>query len=194
MFSRLRDILPLVLVAVLGIEIGGCHDHVDAIQPLLKAPVTPIEWSWSDDDASIMAYVAQLKDPYRVVLESNPRDCGALKISLYSGEDHSYSWPGHRFSCFLVKDGVLYYTHIWPIYHPAGELISVDVKSGKVRWKAQLEGLSVLIWDGRYRNRMNLVIKDQEVIIFGNESNGRYVEARDLATGHLRSHQILSNP
>ena len=78
--------------------------------------------------------------------------------------------------------------------HPHGfAVIAYDLKGGRPLWKTDLWGVPVST-HSQYRNRINLEIDDRHMVVYGNESFGRYIELLDLKTGKTVGQRLLGRP
>jgi outer membrane protein assembly factor BamB len=92
-----------------------------------------------------------------------------------------------EFTLLWIVGNVLYY----PQFHPSSNgaaLVAVDLTTGKELWKTQLQGIGP-VRHFAYRNLINMEISKETVMIFGNESFGRYVEIVQLSTGKTVGHK-----
>ena len=71
----------------------------------------------------------------------------------------------------------------------AASLRAFSTANGHQLWQVALRGLE-LPPQGRYLNRVQLRIVDGAPTVFGFETSGRYVEARDPSTGAPRGHAV----
>ena len=115
----------------------------------------------------------------------------ALTITLIRAGKPIYSWEGHEHSVFVVARDVLYYADFIPRRHGCA-VIAYDLKSEKLLWKTDLWGIEV---DGhsKYLNLINLEIADRHLIVYGNESFGRYIELLDLKTGKTVGNRVVAD-
>jgi hypothetical protein len=76
------------------------------------------------------------------------------------------------------------YVALVPGNASGAHLIAVATETGAPRWSVNLAGIGPT-GHGKYSNRVQLRVTNDEVIVFGEESAGRYVEARAVTDGHL---------
>jgi hypothetical protein len=95
------------------------------------------------------------------------------------------SGPSSRSACcrapLVVRADTLYYVQHHPISSGAA-LVSIDLKTGKQRFRTALKGIGPQD-HSKYRNQVWLEVKDDVVIVQGEESHGKYVELVDPKTG-----------
>lgn len=68
------------------------------------------------------------------------------------------------------------------------KLVAINPVSGSVIWEQQLRGLGP-VEHSKYRNEIQLEIRDGKVVVYGRESEGRYIEVRSLTGGRLLAHE-----
>ncbi len=129
---------------------------------------------------------------YEVQLDPIPGKAWALTLTLKREGQPVYSWEGHAYSVFVLADNVLYWRTSCPRARVCA-VIAYDLKGGKQLWKTHLWGVPVAA-HSRYKNRINLEIDDRHVIVYGNESFGRYIEILDLGTGKTVGQRLLGRP
>jgi hypothetical protein len=64
-------------------------------------------------------------------------------------------------------------------------LVGLDEETGAVRWSVQLKGLGD-VSHGRYRNDVRLDVVRGQIVAYGAEASGRYVEVVDPMTGRTQ--------
>lgn len=103
-----------------------------------------------------------------------------------------YEWKGHDHTVFRIQQDRFYYA----LFEPSasgGEIVAVDLSSGKDLWKSSLTALGP-IDHFAYRNLKTLDANSEVVTIYGNESMGRYFEIKDAKTGATLGHKRFSTP
>lgn len=81
----------------------------------------------------------------------------------------------------------LYATHHCAIASGAS-VSAVDRASGRVLWTTELEGLGPIGHD-KYRNETRIALDPRGLVIYGNETQGQYIEILDPRTGLTRMNQ-----
>lgn len=69
-------------------------------------------------------------------------------------------------------------------------LFAYDLQAASLRYVVPLTGLGP-ISHSKYHNDVRLAVRGANVIVYGKESQGRYVEVRDLASGNLLGNRKL---
>lgn len=84
----------------------------------------------------------------------------------------------------IERDGVLYVA----LYHriAAGcQVLAFDAETGAERWRADLFGVGPIA-HSKYRNEVDLELRDDALIVWGREAGGRYIEVLAREDGRQR--------
>jgi hypothetical protein len=149
-------------------------------------------WDWKDEKASPFWGISQTGAKYRIVMVSEPGDRENLTFKIFHGEKEVYTWLGHVNSVFRIQEDRLYFAR----FHPSasgGSVVAVDLITGKELWDSPLQGIGP-VQHSAYLNLMNLDANFDVVWVWGNESNGRYLEYKDVTTGKTIGRRIFSRP
>ena len=66
-----------------------------------------------------------------------------------------------------------------------GVVAAIDLSTSKQLWKSRLQAIG-FAWGSKYSNHgVNIETDGEKVIIYGNESNGKYVEHLDIKSGKM---------
>ena len=146
-------------------------------------PVLPT-WSF---DAAKSKLAHSLRNHQNIIsLKVRKRGWSDLLITFVYRHAPVKEVKGHEETLFVVtSDGKLIYTTQHPISSGCG-LTALELATGKELLTMNLKGLGP-ISHSKYRNRINIEYKyPHHLVIFGNESSGKYVEVVDL-----RSHTTI---
>jgi hypothetical protein len=146
-----------------------------------------VGWLWTDVQATAIDCATSVYEPYNVRLETTPR--GGLTLSIVREGTTLYSWRGHPYSVFAIRNGRLYYTIFSPL-GTGGSVVAVDLTTGKQLWETPLKALGI-ISHAPSVIRMNLSVIDEVVIVYGCEGPGRYIEIKLLTTGETVGHRVV---
>lgn len=147
------------------------------------------KWKWADEHASILHYFAQAPNNYQIELIKGVKaDRWDLEMRITSGAKTLHRWKTHSEGAFVIKDATLIYAE-FHMMSSGCELRAYDLDQQKEIWRTPLDGLGP-ISHSKYRNRINMEIQNDRVVVYGNESSGQYIESRDLKTGELIDHVI----
>jgi hypothetical protein len=90
----------------------------------------------------------------------------------------------------LAIDATSAYAALYRTGATGARLRALDLETGGTRWEVQLQGLGT-IHHSKYANRVRARVVDGTVIVYGDESAGRYMEERSAADGHLLRRRLL---
>ncbi|HZK79817.1 MAG TPA: hypothetical protein VFC46_02095 [Humisphaera sp.] len=129
-------------------------------------------------------------DPYRVewIYPPHRKDDEVIIRIMLDGKA-IYSWKGHVHSTFAVFSDQLIYAK-YEEHAPGCRVIAVDLKTGHVKWESPL-GSPVGKSVSSYWNRVRVRWDGDRLYVFGEESDGRYIDAMDLESGQSVAHRIL---
>lgn len=198
--------LPMCILVTVGAALLPKDDVLRAADSTTRsAPIDykkvadTADWRWRDEMANPLGCITQCGDKYDISLLSPAGDRNALTITIQEdGRKRSvshelFSWAGHRHSVFRILGDRLYYADFGYL-SIAGNVVAVDLKTGKKLWASPLKALGQIEHSGS-RNLMNLDVDGDVVTIWGNDSyQGRYVEFKSTATGETLGHKIFPKP
>lgn len=150
------------------------------------------EWAWKDDLATPFYGISQAGSEYDITMVSDHQNRSVLTFKIARAGKEVYAWKGHDHTVFRIQQDRLYYA----LFHPSssgGEIVAVDLSSGKELWKSPLTALGP-IQHSAYRSLMALDANAEVVSVYGNESMGRYFEVKDAKTGTTLGHKRFSTP
>jgi hypothetical protein len=211
-----RTFAHLTMVAAFAIAFTGCRSKVEeAAEPVIApAPVAaakpvavakpvvaaePVaavvdansDWRWSDEKATLDYCMAKHLPEGEVKRTSFGEFCIVqLDIRRKSDGKRIFGFESPTQSMlFARRNNVLYIADFSP--NASGCFVSaLDLDSGRQLWTTPLVGIGP-IDRSKYRNRVNIELHGDRVVVFGNESNGRYVEVLNATTGELVSNKQL---
>ncbi len=170
-------------------------------KPRTRAPapttVTPPGWRWSDALREVQTgkpLVHQTQADRRFVLESG-RDPDALSVRREDASNNEL-WKVTIKPDF-VATGVLIAHGDWVIvvHHSSiasgATLLIFDASNGKQLHRKEVHGLGPVA-HSKYRNQIQLEIRDSDLMIYGKESQGRYTEVYELGSWKRRSTTLVS--
>jgi hypothetical protein len=145
-------------------------------------------WQFKPERFGPFQSTSQGTDGYIVRFEIDP-DKGGLGISVCNGEKLVYDWRGNFASSFSISAGKLYYAD-YSAQATGGEVVAVDLKSRKQLWRTPLQGLG---GEGHfnYANQIGIENAVDSIVIWGNESKGRYLEIKRASDGVTVGHHIF---
>jgi hypothetical protein len=193
---------PLVVIAFLS----GCADpaaeraeqmrRAEQALPLQKKAATA-EWRWPEDKVSLSKCASSYpRDGYNVEIIPNTNEDDwhdwHNKFIVRVLEQHSgkvaYSFKAHAKTVFVQIGDVIY----WADYVPNAtgcSIVACDLKK-QLHWTCQLLGNPPL-WHSQYLNQVNIAQDGDLIVVYGKESNGRYIEYVDTKSGKTVGHKSL---
>jgi hypothetical protein len=165
--------------------------------PPTLLPPTTIAWQWSGEtpgfgrsfyhaprtvaEGAITCTFTYVETPAlaRTACESNGHEL------WHADEAHAFVED----AALVLDRGTLYSARISNI-STGCTLHAFDARTGAPRWKTHLEGLG-RIAHSEYLNAVELHVIGGRPVVFGWESSGKYIEARDPSTGATAFHALL---
>jgi outer membrane protein assembly factor BamB len=149
-----------------------------------------IEWHWDDSIPSGYVNIAGGRITFSA---TDGLHCRVMRIDPM-GERiwrQAIEGIGVDSSAIIIHDDLVYVA-IYNRSATGAQVIALDVESGVKVWETALEGLGS-IGHSKYSNRVQIQIIDDQLVIFGDESRGKYIEVLDSRDGlliHNRKVQI----
>jgi hypothetical protein len=178
------------VVPVAAAKLVAVVKTVVAAEPVAALDTAP-EWRWSDAKATLEYCMTQHLPDYEVKRKSFGEICVA-QVDIHRKSDgkklFGFESPTQAY-LFARRDNVLYIADYSP--NASGCFVSaLDLESGNRLWTTPLLGVEA-VDQSKYRNRINIEVNGENVVIFGSETNGRYVETLNAKTGALVSNKRL---
>ena len=148
------------------------------------------DWTWSEDQTSIVHYFLKKPVGYEVrLIRLADWEAGgnAIHVEVHEEGKKVYQWRTHIEGAFVFSNSTLVYS----THHPNASgchLIAVDLNTGKQLWASSLDGIGP-VNHSQYQNQINLRIHQGQITVLGNESFGQYIEMVDLKTGQTKSNK-----
>jgi hypothetical protein len=150
-------------------------------------------WQWYDLKARLSYCIRRHLQHYQVEIVS-PKDAffqgdNPLTIRLKEEGKEVCAFRADWETVFTRWGDRLYLAD----YHFAASgctVIAIDLKNGKELWRSRLRGLGFIV-HSIYENSVNIQTDGKAVIVWGNESAGRYVEFLDVVTGKTVGHKVF---
>src|SRR5262245_54965796 len=161
---------------------------------MIAAPVPGVDyqkraeetaWKWKDDEATVAHSFLVYQTSFDVKLERTVKT-GDITVTFARDGKTLYTVAGNLGTVFRINGDTLVFAR----FHPSASgatIVAVDLSTGKELWATHLKGLGP-IQHSAYLNRLNLDAQSDVVTVFGNESQGRYVEILDAKTGKTVGH------
>jgi hypothetical protein len=143
--------------------------------------------AWTFEATSTLDWAMRVEG-YDVELAHRSGQWRDIEIKVTKAGKVIHQWKGTAETPLVVQRDVLYYVHHHPIASGA-EIVAVDLKSGKQRFKKPLKGLGP-ISHSKYRNQVWLQVHHDVIVVLGQESSGKYVELVDFGTGTTLANEL----
>ncbi|MEQ1906801.1 MAG: hypothetical protein ABL888_21645, partial [Pirellulaceae bacterium] len=172
----------LVVCIVHAIGFAQVDDEMD--DPPDYGMVDRNKWRWEEDQQFF---------PFGRI-ETVPNVLGELNFTVSKDGRDVHAWKGHRYTVGdirtvgEIRGNRLYYAD-QSLTKPGGQMVAVNLVTGKEIWRTDLEALGESNDVQGYQNRLNLDINDRRIIITGKESSGRYIEVKNIKTGETVAHR-----
>ena len=178
----MRRILTLFMLSTLAFSFpAGCYSKEEGAAAVAKAGES-LKWDWSKEKASLAYSIKQHLPDYEVERVREKEYYTPINIRTKKDRKVIYSLEnGHENTVFTRWKDILYIAEYSPIATGC-EVVALDLNTGKLLWKTQLEGIGPT-GHSKYLNLVNIQTDGQKVIVTGNEAHGRYVEHLDLQSG-----------
>ncbi len=139
-------------------------------------------WSWPLETGTPEACARHFGGGYDV--ETKVPDVPSLPPMVEVRKDGNtiVSWRAQIASVFLRGADTLYYAEFSP-YSSGCSVVAYDLNRGE-RWKTPLWGIGPL-GNSMYANRVNMKLEGNHLIVYGDESAGRYIQLIDVRTGRI---------
>ena len=125
-------------------------------------------WRWDDRNASIATSFSRSPERYEVRLVRKNRKGSGFLVQVYGAEVLLHQWESNVNEAFTFSGTTLLYTeHLTGV--PGCKLVAYDLAGKKQLWKTSLIGLGdrgPRFWSS-YRNRINLLVANEEAIVYG---------------------------
>jgi hypothetical protein len=139
-------------------------------------------WSWPVETATPEACARHFGGGYDVEIKSPDVPSLPPMVEVRKDGKTIVSWRAHIASVFLRGTDTLYYAEFSP-YYSGCSIVAYHLDHGE-RWKTPLWGIGPL-GNSMYTNRVNMKLDGNNLIVYGDESAGRYIQLLDIRTGRI---------
>ncbi len=147
------------------------------------------KWKWYDGKASIMHYFMNASSNYQThLVRRSMADWREIEVRISNGKETLFKWKTHGQGAFVFSESIVIYAR-FNTMSSGCELRAYDLDKQKEIWRKRLRGLGP-IRHSKYRNRINMEIRKDKVVVYGNESAGQYIEVLKVKTGEFVSNTI----
>jgi hypothetical protein len=150
------------------------------------------EWRWADNEAKLLYSVRHHLKGYQVQVirpENNDDPRGPLTVRVLDKGQEVCSFSAHDETVFTQLGDVVFVADFSPMATGC-TIVAYDLKARRQLWQCPLKGNPPQA-HSEYRHQVNITVDDDAVLVYGNESNGRYIEYVDAKTGITVGHKKL---
>ena len=139
-------------------------------------------WAWPVETATPEECARHFGGAYDVEIKSADAPSLPPTVEVRKDGNTIVSWRTHVASVFLRGADTLYYADFSP-FSSGCSIVAYHLKHGE-RWKTPLWGIGPL-GQSMYANRVNMKLDGNHLIVYGDESAGRYIQLLDIRTGRI---------
>jgi outer membrane protein assembly factor BamB len=143
--------------------------------------IESIEWQWDDTDLGGHADAGGDRFVFTLSDDANTAEIQRVDTVGDSIWVQTIAVVTANSAALVVHDGRLYVA-LYSRNLTGCRVLALDASSGDRLWETPLKGLGSIL-HSKYANRVQMRVKDEWLLIFGDESSGRYIEILDLASG-----------
>ena len=183
--------LALACVPAFFLAALGCAPR-DETSARYQQKAEASQWRWSEHEAKLLYSVRHQLKGYQVQVvrsENNQDAWEPFTVRILDKGQELYSFRAHDETVFTQLGNTVFVTDFSPIATGC-RVIAYDLKAGKQLWKCSLKG-NPPERHSKYRHQVTITVDDDAVLVYGNESNGRYIEYVDAKTGKTIGHKKL---
>lgn len=160
------------------------------VASLVSPPAFPaqsadqVEWRWSDEKARL-AYSIKQHFPDHVADPAREKKYGA-ELELFDKDGRRFLWlfeAGVKGNVFTRWKDTLFVANYCRIATGC-KVVAIELATGKELWTTELTGIGPTA-HSKYKNSVNIETDGEKIIIYGNESHGKYVEHLDIKSGKM---------
>ncbi|HPE75148.1 MAG TPA: hypothetical protein PLC80_03630 [Draconibacterium sp.] len=142
-----------------------------------------VKWQWDETklDNTAIYCGSQLNYVFDEVVNT-----GRLQLSDVSG-NVNIIWEGKNVyadTAFLLIDENVLFAAVYSQSSTGCKILALNLSSNQILWENQLLGLGS-VGHSRYRNKVQMILTDNKLVVFGQELGGKYIEVRNPASGDL---------
>jgi outer membrane protein assembly factor BamB len=185
-------------ILLCAIAIAGCDTRSDPNPNSLSQRSSPVAgqsqslvWDWNENRTWLNYCIQEQLKGFEVELKYPvEREFARVNLRIERDGKEVFSYAAHDHTVFERIGDTIYVAEFSPIATGC-KLIAYNLKDKKQLWNTTLQGLGE-IDHSKYMNRVMLQEVDGDIVVFGNESQGRYIERVDAVSGKTKENTRLS--
>jgi hypothetical protein len=184
--NMVRRALVMLVVVLYALQARG-GAPTDYAKKIKHAP-----WLWDNRDANLLMSALQTLQGFDVQVNKPANTDGlGLEFSVRVLRDGKevLAFPAHAQTVLARRGNVLYRADYYQCATGCS-VVALDLHTGKKLWKCALVGIGPTAHSD-YGNEVCMVVEDGLIVIYGRESNGRYIEYVDAKSGKSLANKTL---
>lgn len=161
-------------------------DQAAAGKPDYEKPIAEWDWHW-EHYVGLLSSMGETNSRFKVRFE---RSRDKQLMTVLDGERTVGSWKVYHLTLFRIVENRLYFA-FWDWQRIGSTIVAIDLETGNELWRQKTKALGATGRGLRSGNLLNLDVTPKGVVIWGWESDGRYVELKSLTTGETIEQKIF---
>jgi len=192
-FGQIHLSTAIVMMLVAGLMLPMVVPYFKTDPFDVQGQAADAEWNLANTVKDFASSVSQNNSGYAVTVVKKPNGFfleSDMIVSDSQGKELcKLSVEGGSETPFLIKNDVIYYANYCPITSGCG-LSAFDLKTAKQHWNSGLQGIGGTD-HSKYSNHVNLKKQAGAIVVYGNESHGKYIEFVDMKSGNTVGHRAF---
>ena len=192
-FWQIHLSTAIVMVVVAGLMLPLVTPYLKSDPFDFQGPAADAEWNLSDTVKDFDTSVANKTGPYSISLAKKPKAFflqSEMLVSLSPAKEIcKLDTEAGSYTPFVIENNTIYYADYCPI-STGCRLIAYDLKENRHLWVSYLMGIGGT-GHSRYSNNVCLKKKGDDIVVYGDESHGKYIEFVDMKTGATVGHRAF---
>jgi hypothetical protein len=157
-------------------------------------PIDRIEWRWIENEANLfVSFQKSAPSGYesQIVRTDGKNGLpGKFLLRFLKNGELAAEFESKPSSVFVSAGDVVYFAEFSAL-RTGCTIIATDLKSRTLLWKCRLRGIGPTTHSAYY-NLVLVQLQDDLLIVYGNEANGRYIEAVDVKSGKTIANRVIN--
>jgi len=170
-----------VFASLVAIDRAWCDEPKSSIAADAGNRAREMRWFWYEEETELTNCLKKCERIEWRVEHAPARD---ISVVIPTKGGKPYSFAAHWNTVFCHDEARLYYVKFSQIM-PGGNVICVNLATGKEEWKCEVGRIVNEINFTSYASRRFIYSQDGMVFVMGNETGGRFLNIIDASTGKL---------